>query len=49
MEDADRTNGDLFTHEVEVDFHVLGVLMLHGVGREVDGADVVAVDEGDSL
>jgi hypothetical protein len=37
VEDTDNTNGDLFTHEVEVDFHVLCALMLHGVGGEVDG------------
>ena len=28
---------------------MLCVLMLHGIGAEVDGADVVAVDEGGAL
>jgi hypothetical protein len=28
---------------------MLHALMLHGVGGEVDGADVVAVDKGDAL
>jgi hypothetical protein len=28
---------------------MLRALMLHGIGGEVDGADVVAVDEGDTL
>jgi hypothetical protein len=28
---------------------MLGALVLHGIGGEVDGADVVAVDEGDTL
>jgi hypothetical protein len=35
--------------EVRVDLHVLRALMLHGVGGEVDYADVVAVDEGGAL
>ena len=45
MKNTDGSNGDPFSDEVEVDFHVLGALMLNGVGEEVDGADVVAVDE----
>jgi hypothetical protein len=32
--------------EVQVDLHVLRALMLHGIGGEVDCADVVAADEG---
>jgi hypothetical protein len=43
--DSTDTNGDPFLEEVEVDFHVLGALMLNGVGGEVDGVDVVTVDE----
>jgi len=42
---TDSPNGDLVTEEVEVDFHVLGALMLDGDGGEVDGTDVIAVDE----
>jgi hypothetical protein len=34
---------------VQVDLHVLRALMLHGIGGEVDGVDVVAVDEGGAL
>jgi hypothetical protein len=34
--------------EVQVDLHVLRALMLHGIGGEVDCADV-AVDEGGAL
>jgi hypothetical protein len=30
---------------VDIDLDMLGALMLNGVGREVDGADVVTVDE----
>ena len=46
MKHTDSPKGDPFPNEVEVDLHVLGALMLNGVGGEVDGADVVAVDEG---
>jgi len=45
MKNTDCTHGDSFTDEVKVDFHVLGALMLNGVGGEEDGADIVAVDE----
>jgi hypothetical protein len=34
---------------VQVDLHVLRALMLHGIGGEVDGADIVAVDKGGVL
>jgi hypothetical protein len=30
---------------VEVDLNILHALVLNGVGEEVDGADVVAIDE----
>ena len=45
MKHTDSPKGDPFPDEVKVDFHVLGTLVLNGVGGEVDGADVVAVDE----
>jgi hypothetical protein len=32
-------------NEVEVDLDMLHMLMLNGVGGEVDGAEIVAVDE----
>ena len=38
-------DGDFVAHEVWVDLHVLRPLMLDGVGGEIHGADVVAVDE----
>ena len=34
---------------MQIDLHVLRALMLHGIGGEVDHADVVAVDEGGAL
>jgi hypothetical protein len=35
--------------EVQVDLHMLRALMLHGIGGEVNRADVVVVDEGGVL
>ena len=35
----------LSRNEVQVDLHMLRPLMLNGVGGEIHGADVVAVDE----
>ena len=45
MEHPNIADGDSVAHEVQVDLHVLRPLMLNGVGGEVHGADVVAVDE----
>jgi hypothetical protein len=45
MQDADITDGNAFPDEVEVDLDMLYALVLNGVGGEVDGADVIAVDE----
>jgi hypothetical protein len=49
MKNTDGSNGDLFPDEVEVNFHMLGSLMLNRVGGEIDGADVVAVEEAGRL
>jgi hypothetical protein len=45
VQDADITDGNAFPDEVEVDIDMLCALMLNGVGGEVNGADVVAVDD----
>jgi hypothetical protein len=45
MHDADIADDNTFLDEVEVDLDMLGVLMLNGVGGEVDDADIVIVDE----
>jgi hypothetical protein len=34
---------------MQVDLHVLRALMLHGIGGEIDCANVVAVDKDDTL
>ena len=45
MEDPNIADSDPVASEVQVDLHMLRSLMLDGVGGEVHGADVVAVDE----
>ena len=45
MEYPNIADCDPVAHEVQVNLHVLRPLMLDGVGREIHGADVVAVDE----
>ena len=45
MEDPNIAGSDLVANEVQVDLHMLRPLMLNGVGGEIHGADVVAVDE----
>jgi hypothetical protein len=46
VQDADITDGHAFPHKVDVDLDMFHALVLNGVGGDVDGADVVAVDEG---
>jgi hypothetical protein len=48
-ENPNVTSSDTLADEVQVNLHVLRALMLHGIGGEVDRADVVAVDEGGAL
>jgi hypothetical protein len=40
------TDDHAFLHKVEVDLDMLRALVLNAVGGEVDGVDVVVVDEG---
>jgi hypothetical protein len=46
VQDADITDGHVFPHKVDVSLNMFHALVLNGVGGEVDGADVVTVDEG---
>jgi hypothetical protein len=41
MENPNFTKGHLFADEVNVDLDVLRMLVVDGVGRHVDGADIV--------
>jgi hypothetical protein len=45
MEDSHLADGHPITDEVKINLHMLGPLVLHGVGGEVDRADVVAIDK----
>jgi hypothetical protein len=45
VQDADITDGHTFPHKVEVNLDMLHALMLNGIGGEIDGADVVVIDE----
>jgi hypothetical protein len=45
MEDADLTDGNLLSDKMKINLHMLGVLMLNGVGGYVHNADIVAVDK----
>ena len=44
MEYPNIADGDSVVHEVQVNLHMLCPLMLDGVGGEIHGADVVAVE-----
>jgi hypothetical protein len=46
MEDTDLAGGNLLSDKMKINLHMLGALMLNGVGGEVHDADVVAVDMG---
>jgi hypothetical protein len=45
VEDPISTGGDIIADEVEIDLDMLGLLVLHWVGGEVDRSDVVTVDQ----
>jgi hypothetical protein len=45
VQDADITNDTVFPDEVNVDLDMLCTLVLNEIGKEVDGVDVVTIDE----
>jgi len=45
MEYPNIADGDSVAHEVQVNLHMCRPLMLDGVGGEIHGANVIAVDE----
>jgi hypothetical protein len=45
VQDADITDGDAFPNKVDVDLDMLCVMVLNGIGEEVDDADVITVDK----
>jgi hypothetical protein len=46
MENADMADGNLLSNKMKINLHMLGALMLNGVGGEVHGVDIVIVDKG---
>ena len=46
MKDADIAEGHAVTNEVKIDLHMLRALVLDGIGGEIRGRDVVAVNDG---
>jgi hypothetical protein len=46
VQDVDISDDHAFPHKVEVDLDMLHVLVLNVVGGEVNGVDVVTVDDG---
>jgi hypothetical protein len=45
VEDTNVPDGNALTDKVKINLNMLDALVLNGVGREVDGADVVAVEQ----
>jgi hypothetical protein len=46
MEDADLTGGNLLLDKMKINLHMLGVLILNGVGGYVHNVDIITVDKG---
>jgi hypothetical protein len=44
VQDADFTEDDSFSDEVQVDLNMLGSLMLDQVGGEINSTDIVTID-----
>jgi len=44
MQDADFTEGDSLSDEVQIDLNMLGLLMLNWVDGKVNGTDIITVD-----
>ena len=49
MKNPNTSKGNLLAHEVNIELNMLRTAMMDGVGGEVDGGDVVAVDDGGLL
>ena len=45
MEDPNIADSNPVANKVQIDLHIFRPLMLNGIGGEIHGADIVAVDE----
>jgi hypothetical protein len=48
MEDTDLADSNLLSDKMKINLHMLGALMLNGVGGKIHDVDVIAVDKGAS-
>jgi hypothetical protein len=49
VKDTNIPDGNALADKVKINLNMLGALVLNGVGGEVDGVDVVAVDQSGRL
>jgi hypothetical protein len=45
MKDANITKSNALLNKMKIDLHMLGALMLNGVGEHIDNTDVVTIDQ----
>jgi len=48
MKNADNSCSNTLLNKVKINLNMFGALMLYGIGRHVDGADIIAVNQGSS-
>jgi hypothetical protein len=46
MENSNVTKGNLLSNKMEIDLNMLRPLMLHRIAGEIDGTDVITIDQG---
>jgi hypothetical protein len=47
VENTNVTDSNALTDKVEINLNMLGALVLNRIGGEVDGTDVITVDQSD--
>jgi hypothetical protein len=45
MKNSNVTKGNLLSNKMEVDLNMLRPLMLHRIAGEIDGTEVIAIDQ----
>jgi hypothetical protein len=48
VEDTNTLDGNVLVDKVKINLNMLGALVLNGVGGEIDGSDVVIIDQSSS-
>jgi hypothetical protein len=49
MKNMNNSGSNLVVNKVQINLNVLGTLMLHQVGREINDTDVAAVNKSSSV